>query len=262
MCTSYYDFFTKFKKFSVNNISLNIFFIFRDVFCWSPNTEYPLGCRLLRAENSEVSAGISLTFSQGMTDPPTFWGHLYSLPVLSAEAFTLCKTRLSSSDVRPGQLPSAGFNPLGALVCRSLPAAQCSWSPIFSIPFVILEHHPVAWPLIRSPAPPHTLTCFTLTLGHLFLNSFSLTHLNFSLSSSAQPINVDIPKGLVTGLWRPRRSPAQFSQRPCSSRIWQAWWGSGATLFLPNTDFFNGQSVLALKLLSLTKAFSPNSPAI
>lgn len=37
---------------------------------------------------------------------------------------------------------------------------------------------------------------------------------------------------------------------------------SGAALFLPNTDFFNGQSVLPLKLLSLTKALSPNSAAI
>lgn len=176
VCTSYYDFFTKFKSFLSNNISLNIFFIFGDVFCWSTNTEYPLGCRLLRGENNEVSAEISLT-SQGMTDPPTFWGHLYSLPVPSAEAFTLCKTSLASSAVRPGQLPSAGFNPSGALVCRSLPAAQRSWSPVFSIPFVIPEHHPIARPLIQSPTPPHTLTCFTLTLHHLFLNSFSLTHL-------------------------------------------------------------------------------------
>lgn len=148
------------------------------------------------------------------------------------------------------------------------------WSAGHSLQLSVLGLPSSAFPswylsTTRLPGPSFGLQLLHIlspaSLWHLiifFLNSFSLTHLNFSLSSSAQPINVNIPKGLVTGLWRPRRSPAQFSQRPCSSRIWQAWWGSGATLFLPNTDFFNGQSVLALKLLSLTKAFSPNSPAI
>lgn len=55
------------------------------------------------------------------------------------------------------------------------------------------------------------------TLYFLYLNSFSLTLLPFSASSSTQPLIVDIPAGWGLGLWRPRRSAAQsFRESGCS----------------------------------------------
>lgn len=127
---------------------------------------------------------------------------------------------------------------------------------------------PVSRPVFQSPAPPRSpppgcdvrlhssnCACDGSQLLHCDTSSsslfelillFSLTHLPFfSLCSFPQPLNVDVPEGLVLGHWRPRRSPAQLSQRPCSFLgVTRHSGDTGSVSFLPNTDPSNGQSLL------------------
>ena len=197
-----------------------------------------------------------------MTDQPTSSGHLYSLRGPSAEALTLYKMNLSTNDLGPGQLPSLGFNPLGTLCPLQLteflvfPAAMRCLSaapfpgPSFSLrlphaprPQAVTCGSQLQLCLWRPPAASLCRSSSALFELSLLL---SWTHLPFfSLSSSPQPLNVDVPEGLVLGHWRPRRSPAQLSQRPCSFLgVTKHSGDTGSVSFLPNTDPSNEQSLL------------------